>query len=100
MNKWCEHWVWSTTSLGNSSRYYWMLRYDGHSAACEEHTLYMFCPFCGTSRPKEKELWEKFYDEGLKLNWWKGKTDAQLDGLGYTFCLQLAKIAEEHLKNM
>ena len=83
--EWCEH-----IKIRSGSKWYYG-NFDSQEGGCSLlNNKYNFCPECGTPRPREMELWEKFeesYTGGMKrcldrTDIWK----------------QFVKIAELHFK--
>lgn len=80
--KWCEHIHWGKNIVRQEG---WCLGSD----MIVDHQDWKFCPMCGARRPKEKELWEKFWE-------WLQSHRYDTDVAGK----ELAKIAEEHFKKV
>ena len=79
--KWCEHVFWGKSIDGSNEG--WSLCGD---IQFSKELNWKFCPICGTPRPVEKSLAEKFYESPFMCS-----------RLGD--CRELEKIAEQHFKD-
>ena len=80
-NVWCEH----MKNKGDGLKLYKWHDDSIHSLGQSHTEYFQFCPICGTPRPKEKSLAEKFMDIPFPMT---------------RLCAdKLSDIASEHFKN-